>query len=132
MACYDFGACEIIQKLKRLLQLHCPSKCFIATPLLLRCHILWWLPAKMTHLLAGGAVLYISILFISILNGILTTIENASSYVLLIGAIYCYYESCRRMYNDSQLERLHAVNLMQKKGRKVALRKQVCFVCNSL
>ena len=66
--------------------------------------------------------MYINILFI---NTILATIENAILYVLLIGAIYRYYESRRRIHNDSQPERLHAVNVMQKKARKVALRKQV-------
>ena len=66
-------------------------------------------------------VLYINI-FIST---ILATIENAISCVLLIGAIYRYYEIRRRIHNDSQPERLHAVYLMQKKARKVALHKQV-------
>ena len=51
--------------------------------------------------------------------------QNANSFVLPIGAIYRYYESRRRIHNDSQPERLHVVNLIQKKSRKVALRKQV-------
>ena len=57
-------------------------------------------------------MLYIYILFI---NMILAAIDNAILYVLLIGAIYRYYERCRRIHNDSQPERLHAVNLMLEK-----------------
>ena len=50
---------------------------------------------------------------------ILVATENPVFCVLLIGAIYRYYESWRRIHNDSQPERHHAVDLMQKKQRKL-------------
>ena len=118
--------------------MHYNLLCTFNMQVLSRCHIFWQHPVKMSHLLAGSMLCVVSCTQIlskwhCVLNVIILQVLCwlFPSYTFMsVGAVHQYYESRRRLFNDSRPGRRESAKKARHSARKKELRKRVSVVSN--